>query len=84
MTTRSVKLVTEHTINGVKYNPGQIVQMEAADAEWYAKAVVKQREDTQAAIVTSPAGVLIKDVVATGGVLEKEEVYDKGADPLRK
>lgn len=45
MSTRDVKLVTEHTHNGVKAYPGHVVTMDQADAEWYAATVVGVRQE---------------------------------------
>lgn len=63
MTTRSVTLVTEHTHNGIRFMPGQTIEMEESEAKWYADAVVRQREE-RGETAASEAGKIIKSAMS--------------------
>lgn len=55
---RNVKLVSEHTHAGKKYQAGETVEMSDEQAEWYASTVVAGRQavnDKVAAILAEPA-----------------------------
>lgn len=54
--TKKVTLVNEHTHAGVKSWPGTVVEMEDADADWYNKTVVGDRQAAREAAEESPVG----------------------------